>query len=90
MFVSCERELFCLASTETRMFIRDGDKGGWGGGGGEDERKSEGSVVAADPEDQDAVDCHQNNKAVSASQLSRSYCPNCLYETESQRQSGLA
>ena len=34
MFVSCERELFCLASTETRMFIRDGDKAGVGGGGG--------------------------------------------------------
>ena len=34
MFVSCERELFCLASTETRMFIRVGDKVVVGGGGG--------------------------------------------------------
>ena len=38
-----QRELG-LTSTETRMFIRDGDKGGRG-------RKSEGSIAGANPED---------------------------------------
>ena len=44
-------ELFHLTSTETRMSIWDGDKGGR-------ERKSAG----ANPEDRDAVDRRQNNK----------------------------
>ena len=43
-------ESFCLTSTETRLFIRDGDRRagvGWG-----KEGKSDGSITGANPEDQ--------------------------------------
>ena len=76
-----QRELFCLTSTETRMFIRDGDKRGRG-------RKSEGSIAGANPEDQDALDRRQNNRMLSqcplrhcaATSVPRNYCPNCCAE----------
>ena len=42
---SLNRKSFCLTSTEARLLIRDGR-----GGGGE--RKSEGSIAGANPEDQ--------------------------------------
>ena len=71
-----EWELFCLTSTQTRMFIRDGDKGGRG-------RKSEGSIAGANPEDQECRGPppeQQNVKAVSArhcaaTSVPRNYCP---------------
>ena len=55
-----ERESFCLTSTGTKLFIRDGDKEGRG-------RNSEGSIAGTNSEDQDAVDRRQNKnvKAVS-------------------------
>ena len=56
-----ERESFCLTSTGTKLFIRDGDKEGRG-------RNSEGSIAGANPEDQDAVDRRQN-KNVKAESL---------------------
>ena len=54
----CKRESFCLKSTETRLFIRDGWwREGW-------EREREGSIAGANPEDQDAADRRQNNKTL--------------------------
>ena len=76
-----QRELFCLTSTETRMFIRDGDKRGR-------RRKSEGSIAGANPEDQNAMDRRQNNRMLrqcplrhcAATSVPRNYCPGCCAE----------
>ena len=61
-----ERELFCLTSTETRIFIRDGDKGRRG-------RESEGSIAGASepgrPRCRGQPPEQQNVKAVSVSPL---------------------
>ena len=75
-----QRELG-LTSTETRMFIRDGDRRGRG-------RKSEGSIAGANPEDQGCRGQppeQQNVKAVSArhcaaTSVPRNYCRDCCAE----------
>ena len=56
------RDSFCLTSTETRLFIRDGD-GGAGGGG---EEGVEARLQVPMWMTKDAVDHHQNNKNVTA------------------------
>ena len=89
--VVVRQKQFCLTSIETRMFIRDGDKG-------------EGDEVNSDtvdnskerrlnrrrqPKTKDAVERRQNNKMLirqcplrhcAATSVPRSYCPNCCAE----------